>query len=191
MKNPLINREEITEMLRACRKGNYEAVNNLMEIVYDELCRLAHNYLKSERPNHTLQTNALVHEAYVRLVGQHSTEWQNRSHFFGVAATLMRQILVNHARNKKRLKRGGNDALLSLDEAHHVILDEKDDNLIALNDALNKLSKFDRRQAKIVELRYFGGLTIEATAEFLNIAPVTVKREWQAARAWLYREIMG
>jgi RNA polymerase sigma factor (TIGR02999 family) len=189
MNDPLTNREEITRILKACGEGNREALDGLMDAVYEELCRLAQWHLKFERSNHTLQTNALVNEAYMALVDQRSTDWQNRSHFFGVASTLMRRILVNHAKGKKRLKRGGGNISLSLDEAVHVVMDEKDETLIALDEALTKLSKKDQRQAKIVELRYFGGLTIEETAKRLNIAPATVKREWEFARAWLRREI--
>ena len=159
-----------------------------MPLVYDELRRLAERYLRHERPNHTLQATALVHEAYLRLVDQTQVEWQNRAHFFGVAANLMRQILVNHALSHQAAKRGGNAYKLSHNEAASVSK-EPDVDLEALDDALNTLAAIDPQQSRIVELRFFGGLTIEETAQVLGISPATVKREWTVAKAWLHCEI--
>jgi RNA polymerase sigma-70 factor, ECF subfamily len=159
-----------------------------MPLVYDELRRLAQHYLRRERADHTLQSTALVHEAYVRLVGQASPPWQSRAHFFGIAARLMRQILVEHARAHQAAKRGGNAFKLTLEDAS-ALAQPADVDLVALDDALRKLSALDARQSRIVELRFFAGLTIEDAAEVLKISPATVAREWTIARAWLYREV--
>jgi RNA polymerase sigma factor (TIGR02999 family) len=159
-----------------------------MPLVYDELRRLADHYLRQERPDHTLQPTALVHEAYLRLVDQSRVEWQNRAHFLGVAAQLMRRILVDHARRHHALKRGGFRQKLSLDEAVDYS-QTPDVDLVALDDALNALEQFDERQSRIVELRFFGGLTIEETAEALSVSPATVKVDWNMAKAWLRQEI--
>ncbi|MGD9562070.1 MAG: sigma-70 family RNA polymerase sigma factor [Pyrinomonadaceae bacterium] len=184
MEAPL-ERGEITEMLKACSGGNRDAMDNLVPLVYEELRRQAHRYLSGERANHTLQTTALVHEAYLRLIDIRFLDWQNRAHFFGMAANMMRRILVNYAVTRKRDKRGGKDENLPLDEALCVAADDADVDLIALDRALNELAELDERQARIVELRYFSGLSIEETAEVLRISPATVKRDWAMAKAWL------
>jgi len=159
-----------------------------MPVVYGELRRLAQHYLRRERPDHTLQATALVHEAYLRLVDQRAVTWQNRAHFFGVAAQLMRRILVDHARRHHAAKRGGTALKVSLND---VVLaaEERAEDLVALDDALNRLAAMDPRQGRVVELRLFGGLTVEETAEVLRISPATLKREWTTAKAWLSREI--
>lgn len=180
--------EEVTILLKAMTSGDENAPEKLLPIIYNDLRRLAGAYLSNERKDHTLQPTALVHEAYIRLVDWENVSWQNRAHFFAVAAQVMRRILVDHARGKKAEKRGGFGQLLSLDEA--VSFQEKKDvDLVALDDALNELEKSDPRQAKIVELRFFGGLTIEETAEALRISPATVKNEWAFAKAWLRLEL--
>jgi RNA polymerase sigma factor (TIGR02999 family) len=179
---------EITQLLIEWSKGEETALDQLMPLVYDELRQLARSYLRRERPDHTLQATALVHEAYLRLIDQHSVTWQNRAHFFGIASQMMRRILVNHAVSREAAKRGGFVQKLSLDEAVGWA-DEREVDLIALDEALNELERLDPRQGRIVELRFFGGLSIEATAEVLNISPATVKREWATARLWLRRQI--
>lgn len=161
-----------------------------MPLVYDELRRLAHHYLRQERSDHTLQSTALVHEAYLRLAGQNPPQWQNRAHFFGIAAHIMRQILVEYARSRGAAKRGGNACTLALDEA--VALPQQVNvDVIALDKALQELSELDAQQSRIVELRFFAGLTIEDTSEVLGISPATVKRDWITARAWLFRAMTG
>ena len=182
-------RGEITEMLKACSGGNREAMDNLVPLVYEELHRQAHRYLNRERSNHTLQTTALVHEAYLRLIEYRFVDWQNRAHFFGMAANMMRRILVNYAVSQNRLKRGSGDEHLPLEEALTVATTDRDINLLALDKALNELAELDERQAQIVELRYFSGLSIEETAEVLQISPATVKRDWSMAKAWLRSEL--
>lgn len=179
--------EQVTQLLLAWGNGDQQALADLTPLVYDELHRLAGGYLRRERRGHTLQTSALVNEAYLRLVGQ-QVGWQNRAHFFGIAAQLMRRILVDYARGQRADKRGGDLVHLALDEA----LEEaaaQDADIVALDDALNRLAVFDPRQSRIVELRYFGGLTIEETAEALGIGHSTVEREWTLARAWLRRQM--
>ncbi|HBY61057.1 MAG TPA: RNA polymerase subunit sigma-70 [Solibacterales bacterium] len=178
----------VTQLLVDWSKGNRQALEQLMPLVYDELRRLADFYLRRERAGHTLQGTALVHEAYLRLVDQNRVQWQNRAHFFGVAAQMLRRILVDHARAHRTAKRGGGALTLALDEAIGAP-EQKDLDLVALDDALNGLSQMDAQQAKIVELRYFSGLTIEETAEVLDISPATVKRDWVVAKAWLFREV--
>ena len=182
-------RGEITAMLKACSGGNREAMDNLVPLVYEELHRQAHRYLNHERANHTLQTTALVHEAYLHLVEQRDVDWQNRAHFFGLAANMMRRILVNYANHAHRLKRGGADENLPLEEALSVAVEERDVDLLALDRALNELSELDERQAQIIELRFFSGLSIEETAEVLKISPATVKRDWNMAKAWLRSQL--
>lgn len=182
-------RGEITEMLKACSGGNRETMDKLVPLVYEELHRQAHRYLNRERKHHTLQTTALVHEAYLRMIEIHSLDWQNRAHFFGMAANMMRRILVNYAVNQNRLKRGGSDETLPLEEALCVSAEDRDVDLLALDKALNELAELDERQAQIVELRYFSGLSIEETAEVLHISPATVKRDWNMAKAWLRSEL--
>ena len=159
-----------------------------MPLVYEELRRLAGSYLRRERPDHTLQSAALVNEAYVRLIDQNQVQWQNRAHFFGIAAQMMRRILVDHARSHKAAKRGSGMPVLALDEAV-VEAQNRGVDLLGLDEALQKLEKIDPQQSKIVELRFFSGLSIEETATVLGISPATVKRDWAAARAWLYREV--
>jgi RNA polymerase sigma factor (TIGR02999 family) len=178
----------ISELLVRWRDGDQGALQALLPLVYDELKRLARNYLRNERPGHTLQSTALVHEAYLRLV-QSPLQLQNRTHFFAVAARLMREILVDHARSRRAAKRDYR-CKITLDRA--VALPQKRDvDLLALDDALDELSRLDPRQGRIVELRFFGGLSIHETSEILGISPATVKREWTTARAWLHREMSG
>lgn len=180
---------KITGLLKAYSRGDRVALDQLMPIVYEELRRQAHRYLRKERPNHTLQTTALVHEAYLRLIRQKSADWQNRAHFFAISATMMRRILVNYAKNRHRLKRGGKREDLPFEEAFHVASKECDVDLLALDEALNELARLDGQQARIVELKYFSGLTIKETAEVLEISPATVKRDWKMARTWLRAEL--
>jgi RNA polymerase sigma factor (TIGR02999 family) len=180
---------DVTQMLADWGKGDQDALARLMPLVYDELRRLAASYLRRERPGHTLQATALVNEAYMRLIDQKRMNWQNRAHFFGIAAQMMRRILVDHARGHLYAKRGGGAKKLSLDAAMQLPEQEQEVDLRALDEALNKLETFAPRQSRIIELRYFGGLSIEATAEVLGLSPATVKREWNMARAWLYREM--
>jgi RNA polymerase sigma-70 factor, ECF subfamily len=159
-----------------------------MPIVYNELRRLAESYLRAERPDHTLQATALVHEAYLRLVNQRNVDWKNRAQFFGMAASMMRRILVNHAEAHHAAKRGGDAQKLSVDEAISFF-EEQDLDLLALNEALERLAQMDPRQSEIVELRFFGGLTIEEVAEVLDASPATIKRDWAMAKSWLLREL--
>lgn len=179
---------DVTQLLVQWSNGDAAAFEKLVPLVYDELRRLAGRYLRRERSDHTLQSTSLVHEAYMRLVDQKNVRWQNRAHFFGVAAQLIRRILVDHARAHQAAKRGGGAFKLTLDEAL-ATPEGKDINLVALDEALGTLGKLDPQQARIVELRFFTGLTIEETAEVLNISPATVKRDWTVAKAWLYREL--
>ncbi len=183
-----IERGEVTELLVELGKGNRDAEHKLVPLVYAELRRLAAHYLRRERPEHTLQPTALVHEAYVRLTKLHEIDWQNRSHFFAIAANLMRRILVDHARAHRARKREAFCGAICLDEALTVSPD-RPKQLIALDDALNKLAERDARQCKIVELRFFGGLSEEETGNVLGISARTVKRDWRVAKAWLFKEI--
>ena len=172
------------------RDGDREALEELIPLVYAELRRLAHYYLQLERSDHTLQSTALVHEAYLRLAGQNSPQWQNRAHFFGIAAHVMRQILVEYARAHAAAKRGGGSVCkLTLDEAMDIQDKTNNVDVVALDGALGRLSELDPQQGRIVELRFFAGLTIEDTSEVMGISPATVKRDWTSARAWLHREI--
>lgn len=180
--------QQVTQLLVDWGNGDKEALEQLTPLVYGELRRLAGRYLRKERPDHTLQATALVHEAYIRLIDQKNVRWQNRAHFFGVAAQMIRRILVDHARSRHAAKRGAMAPKLSLDEAI-ALPDKKEFDLVALDDALNSLAKIDPQQARIVELRFFTGLTVEETAEVLDISPATVKRDWVTAKAWLYRDI--
>ncbi len=179
---------EITRLLVELRSGNREAEVKLVPLVYSHLHRLAAHYMRHERPDHTLQATALVNEAYLRLVSQEETGWQDRAHFFGVAARVMRQILVDHARARQAGKRGGPAEKLPLDEALELS-PARSRELVALDDALESLGQIDPQQARVVELRFFGGLTVEETAEVLGISPRTVKRDWRVARAWLHGEL--
>ena len=179
---------QVTELLVRWRGGDKAALDRLMPLVYTELRRIANRYLQGERSDHTLQSTALVHEAYVRMTEQNLPEWQNRAHFFAVAAQIMRQILVDHARRHRASKRGGDAYKLALEEAEEqprVI----DVDIVALDDALKSLAEMDEQQSRVVELKFFGGLSIEDTAEVLGISASTVKRDWITARAWLYREL--
>ncbi|MGB6942948.1 MAG: sigma-70 family RNA polymerase sigma factor [Bryobacteraceae bacterium] len=182
--------QDVTHLLIQWSKGDSAALEALVPLVYDELRRLAQVYLSREKPGHTLSSTALVHEAYLRLVKQKDVTWQNRAHFFAVAARMMRRILVDHARRHGFAKRGGGAMTLSLDEAMAPAA-QREVNLVALDDALDTLAKLDERQSRMVELRFFGGLSIEETSEVLGVSAPTVKREWASARAWLYREISG
>lgn len=180
----------VTELLVRWRGGDREALEQLMPLVYEELRRLAHYYLSRERSDHTLQSTALVHEAYLRLSGPNPPQWQNRAHFFGIAAHVMRQILVEYARGRSAAKRGGDAITLTLDDAI-ALPQQMDVDVIALDAALSALSNLDAQQGRIVELRFFAGLTIEDTSEVLGISPATVKRDWITARAWLFRAMSG
>jgi len=185
MNPPVPPSKKLTQLLLDWSKGNQAALEELTPLVHEELHRLAHHYMRRERPDHTLQTTALVNEAYVRLIDQKHVEFENRTRFFAIAAQLMRHILVDHARSRQYLKRGGGALKVSLDEAMAVI-EERASDLIALDDALNSLAAIDSRKVKVVELRFFGGLSVEETAAALNISPVTVMRDWRMAKAWLY-----
>jgi len=188
MESPQVNdytTENVTQLLVELSNGNHAVVDALLPLIYDELRNLAANYLRRERRDHTLQPTALVHEAYLRLVDQRSVNWQNRAHFFGVAAQLMRRILVDHARAHNAEKRGHDFQKLSLDENIDKA-DERSAELIALDDALKELAEIDEQKSRIVELRYFGGLTVEETAEVLGVTPITIKRHWRMAKAWLH-----
>ena len=179
----------VTRLLNDWSKGDQTALDQLMPLVYAELHRLAASYLSRERSDHTLQPTALVNEAYLRLIDQNSLAWENRAQFFGIAAQMMRRILVNHARDRHADKRGGPDILrVSLDDAISFF-EERDVNLVALDEALTRLAEMDPRQSQIVELRFFGGLTIEEVAAQLHTSPATVKREWTTAKLWLLREL--
>lgn len=184
---PAENNQDVTELLKKWSGGDPDALEALTPVIYAELHRIAKRYMSRERENHTLQTSALVNEAYVRLIDWKTAKWENRAHFFGVSAQLMRRILVDFARQRPR---AGEQAArqVSIEEAL-VVSSEKDADLVALDEALNELAKFDERKAKIVELKFFGGLSVEETAEVLKISGVTVMREWSKAKAWLYREL--
>lgn len=181
---------EVTRLLIDWSNGRREARERLLPIVYEELRRMAQRQMRQERTGHTLQATALVHEAYLKLVDQRRVSWRNRAHFFGVAAKMMRRILVDHARSHATEKRGGDWERLSLDEAPLIAVDAVVD-LVGLDGALDRLAVLDEQQAKVVELRYFGGLTIDETAEVLHISPATVSREWTVAKAWLFGELTG
>jgi len=184
-KNP-----EITQMLRDWSGGNREALEGLLPLVYEELHRQAANFLRRERAGHTLQTTALIHETYLKLVDQRDVNWQSRTHFFAIAASLMRRILVDYARSKKREKRGGDAIRLTLnEEAMNVAAQERSVDLMALDEALTRLEKMDEQQSRVVELRYFSGLTLDETADALNVSRTTVATDWAMAKAWLHREL--
>jgi RNA polymerase sigma factor (TIGR02999 family) len=179
---------EVTLLLSALTRGDDGAASKLIPVVYDELRRLAASYMRRERPDHTLQATALVHEAFLKLVEQRSVNWQSRAHFFGVAAQLMRRILIDHARGHLRQKRGGEHKKVSLDEAF-IFSEQQSAELLAVDESLTRLSKLDQRQGRVVELRFFGGLSVEEAAEVLGISPKTVKRDWSIAKAWLYADL--
>ena len=181
---------DVTKLLLRWGNGEREAFDALAPLVYDELRRLAGRYLRRERSEHTLQSTALVHEAYLRLVDQRNVRWQNRAQFFGLAAELIRRILVDHARARQASKRGGSVYKLTLDEALDASA-PRDLDLVHLDDAMKTLAEMDPQQARVVELRFFAGLTIEETSEVLGVSPATVKRDWMVAKAWLRRELSG
>jgi RNA polymerase sigma-70 factor, ECF subfamily len=180
--------QEVTLLLSALTRGDEDAASKLMPLVYNELRRLAGSYMRRERADHTLQATALVHEAYLKLIDQRSVNWQSRAHFFGVSAQLMRRILIDHARGLARHKRGGEQKKVSLDEVF-VFAERQADELLAVDDSLNALAKIDSRQARVVELRFFGGLSVEEAADVLGVSPKTVKREWSVAKAWLSADL--
>jgi RNA polymerase sigma factor (TIGR02999 family) len=179
---------EVTRLLVAVRAGQAEAEGELYRAVYAELHRIAARYMRRERPDHTLQATALIHEAYVDLIDQQHKDWQNRAHFYGVAANVMRRILIDHARAHRTAKRGGRDQKLSLDEAL-PLTPQPPDELLALDEALARLAQFDPRQSRVVELRFFGGLSEEEAAQVLGVSSRTVKRDWRMAKTWLYGEL--
>ena len=179
---------EVTQLLVAWTNGDQAARDQLISVVYEELHRLARRYMRRESPGHTLQTSALVNEAFLRLVDQRNVRWQNRSHFFAIAAQMMRRILVDYARSRSYAKRGGGARALTLDE-ELIVSDERSDEVVAVHEALEELAKFDARKSQIVELRFFGGLSIDETAEVLGVSPGTVMSDWTMAKAWLRREI--
>src|SRR5687767_5522866 len=188
MSTPTTPPHEVTQLLLDWNEGNDDALESLMPLVYKELRRLAHQYLRKERAGHTMLTTDLVHEAYLRLVDQKRVRWQNRAHFFGIAANLMRRILVDHARGKRRVKRGAGAQRVSLNEAT-VKSRQSEVDILAIDEALTKLAQLDERKARVVELRFFGGLEVEEAAEFLKLSPVTVSRDWKMAKAWLHRAL--
>ena len=181
--------DNVTELLLEFSNGNQAVVNDIFPLIYGELKKLANNYLRNERGNHTLQPTALVHEAYLKLVDHTRMNWQNRAHFVGMAATMMRQILIDHARRHRAGKRGGENENLQLEESIVIVADEKTMDLIRLDEALKDLAKFDEFKSRLVELRYFGGLSVEETAEVLQVSAITVKRHWRMAKAWLAEAI--
>jgi len=182
---------EITQILQDWNDGNEDAKERLLPFVYDELKRQARILMARERPNHTLQPTALVHEAYLKLIDHTRINWQNRAHFLGMAATIMRQILIDHARRHRAGKRGGEHENLSLEDTVVIVAGEKPMDLIALDEALKDLAKFDEFKSRLVELRYFGGLSVEETAEVMQVSEITVKRHWRMAKAWLAETIKG
>jgi RNA polymerase sigma-70 factor, ECF subfamily len=179
---------EITQLLAECREGNEAALQKLFPLVYNELHRLARAYMRRERRDQTLQTTALVHEAYLRLVGPENAAWESRAHFFAVAARVMRNVLVDYARRRGRAKRGGSARDLALGDVA-VMSDERADELLAVNTALERLTSLDPRKGRVFELRYFGGMTVDEAAEAMKVSPATVTRDWRMARAWLRREL--
>ena len=179
---------DVTQLLVAWSNGDEAARDQLIPLVYEELHRLAHQYMNRERPGHTLQTSALVNEAFVRLVDQHDVHWQNRSHFFGIAAQMMRRVLVDYARSRQVEKRGGNAVQVTLNE-DLIVSNERTAEVVALDDALKTLATLDPRKCQIVELRFFAGLSIDEAAQVLGISPGTVMRDWTLAKAWLRKEI--
>jgi len=180
---------DVTGLLRRWKEGDGRALEELMPLVYGELRRLAGHYLRIERPGNTLQTTALVHEAYLRLVGQKAVDWQNRSHFLGIAAQMMRRILVDHARRRSARKRDAGAYRIELEDRDPGSGPDREPEILALHEALTELERLDERQARIVEMRFFGGLSVEETAEAVGVSTATVKREWRTARAWLRSEI--
>lgn len=186
-----LSQQDVTGLLLEWRQGDRAALDKLTPLVYGELRRIAHRYMQHEREGHTLQTTALVNEAYVRLVGQQRIEWQNRAHFFGVMAQVMRRVLIDHARRRRFAKRGGSDAQQVPLEESTAMSDGRAAELVALDEALDELAKLDARKSRIVELRYFGGLSLEETADALGISVMTVRRDWRVAKALLYKAVMS
>jgi RNA polymerase sigma-70 factor (ECF subfamily) len=182
------NQAQLTELLQQVNSGREGALEELMPAVYAELRRQAGRFLRRERQNHTLQPTALVNEAFIKLIDQRQVRWQNRAHFFGIAAQAMRRIMIDHARTRQRIKRGGVQQAVTLDEAM-IAGEPRSIDVLALDEALTRLAQLDERQAKIVELRYFGQLSVEETAEVAGLSPATIKREWAMARAWLQAEL--
>ena len=182
--------QEITQLLLNWSKGDNAALDQLVPLVYPELRRLAQRYMRRENSAHTLQTSALINEAYLRIVDQQEVEWQDRAHFFAVAAQVMRHILIDHARRHRYAKRGAGARHVPLDETA-IISQERATEFLALDDALTRLAAIDARKSQIVELRFFGGLTVEEIAEVMKLSPITIKREWRSAKAWLHSEIAG
>lgn len=180
--------DNLTGLLVEWREGDKEALDRLIPLVYDQLRRIAHRYVQHERDGHTLQTSALVNEAYLRFAGQRQVSWQNRAHFFAATAQVMRHILIDHARRRRYAKHGGEVQQVSIEDVAGMSL-QRADELIALEEALDELTKLDPRKAQVVELRYFGGLSLEEAAEVLEISLMTVRRDWRAAKAWLYRRM--
>jgi RNA polymerase sigma factor (TIGR02999 family) len=183
--NSFLMSPNFTQLLKSAQNGNRQSLDEFLPLVYDELKKIAAYKLSLERQNHTLQATALVHEAYLRMIDQHSVDWKNRSHFFALASEMMRRILVNYAESHKAKKRGDGKTLISLDDAENLATVDSEVDLIFLDNALNELAEFDETQAKIVEMKFFGGLTNEEVAEVLGVSDSTVKREWRMARAWL------
>lgn len=181
---------EVTRLLLDWRNGDEEAFNRLIPLVHGELHRIARRYMRHEKPGHTLETEALLNEAYLRLVGEQEIDWQDRAHFFAISARIMRRLLVDHARSRAYAKRGGGAVQVSLNE-ELAVSGEKSIDLMALDEALERLAENDERRSRIVELRYFGGLSSEETAQVLGLSEITIKREWLKAKAWLYRELTG
>jgi RNA polymerase sigma factor (TIGR02999 family) len=184
----MITRDDVTQLLADLNAGDPGAMDKIVPLVYDELRTLANRALRTERCDHTLQTTALVHEAYMRLTGQRTPHWQDRAHFFAIAARMMRRILVDHARARSAAKRGSPSDKVELDD-RALAAGEPNLDLAALDEALSRLAQFDAQQGRIVELRFFGGLTIDETAQVVGVSPATVKREWTVAKAWLHREV--
>ena len=190
MDEPSVSQQRVTNLLARWSDGDDSALAELTPLVYEELRRLAHHYMEGERPGHTLQTTALVNEAYLRLADQTNPNWQSRAHFFAVAARAMRQILVSYARSNRAQKRGGGGARIELDEAA-IMSPEQSNEIVDVHEALERLATLDSRKAQVVELKYFGGLNYDEMAEVLKISPVTVRRDWRFAKAWLYTELRG
>ena len=190
MDEPSVSPHKVTQLLQQWSRGDDAALAGLTPLVYEELRRLAHHYMEGQRPDHTLQTTALVNEAYLRLADQTNPRWQNRAHFFAVAARAMRQILVSYARSQRSQKRGGGAVKVDLDEAA-LVSPEESKEIVDLHEALERLATLDSRKAQVVELKYFGGLNYDEIAEVLKISRITVRRDWEFARLWLYTELHG
>jgi RNA polymerase sigma-70 factor (ECF subfamily) len=189
----MLSTDDVTGLLIEWRQGDKAALDRLTPLVYDGIRRIAHRYVQREREGHTLQTTALINEAYVRLAGSQNVDWQNRAHFFAVTAQVMRRILIDHARRRRYAKHGGEMQRVAFDEAiataEPVMSKPRAAELLALDEALEELAKLDPRKGRVVELRYFGGLSLEETAEVLEVSPMTVRRDWRAAKAWLYKRV--